>query len=282
MQWPAKGPAPAPEPTSGGRSLNVTCRPDIWPPRRRAIGLLGALAALLLPLEPGHAQSITQGMLEGQVRDQAGTVLVGTPIRVTERATGVSWSLSSDQEGRFRLSLLRPGDYDIFVEEIGFQPRLIEAVPLRPRRSPARGTDPRAGPASRRRSRRRSVRRSCRRLACRRRPAFQYARDRRPAGGAARADRAGPPFDRLGRGAGHRGAPGLDEPVGHRRHRLRQHPPPRPAPRTDRGRSPPSERLRIGRSADRHQRRRMVRSGRRLPERAHPARVGPTRSSRLR
>lgn len=71
-------------------------------------------------------------MLEGQVRDQAGTTFVGAHIRVTERATGVSWSLSSDQEGRFRLSLLRPGEYDIFVEEIGFQPRLIEAVLLNP------------------------------------------------------------------------------------------------------------------------------------------------------
>ncbi len=87
---------------------------------------------MLLQLTPAHAQSITQGMLEGRVRDQAGNALVDAGIRVTESATGVSWSVSSDEEGRFQLFLLRPGDYDIFVEEIGYQPRRIEAVPVGP------------------------------------------------------------------------------------------------------------------------------------------------------
>ncbi len=94
--------------------------------------LLGAVAALLLTGSTAQPQSITNGLLEGIVLDSASAPFPGARIQVTERATGVSWWLSSDRAGYFRLPLLRPGEYDVFVEELGFQPVRIERVPIRP------------------------------------------------------------------------------------------------------------------------------------------------------
>lgn len=81
---------------------------------------------------PVHGQSITRGTAEGTVRDGVGAPLAGIRVVVTEVTTGVSWPTSTNASGSFRLSLLPPGDYDLFVEELGYQPKRIQGVPIRP------------------------------------------------------------------------------------------------------------------------------------------------------
>ncbi|UCF20472.1 MAG: TonB-dependent receptor [Gemmatimonadota bacterium] len=90
------------------------------------------LTLLLTVPAPGAGQSITRGTLEGTVTDATGKALIGANIWITDSESGATWRLRSDRAGRFRLALLSPGDYDVLVEELGYQPQRISGVPVRP------------------------------------------------------------------------------------------------------------------------------------------------------
>ena len=102
---------------------------------RRASVYFTALAALLLiPAAPAQAQSINRGTLEGVVWDTAGVAFYGARVRVTNVVTGVSWHLITNRQGRFRQPLLPSGEYDVFVEEFGYQPVRVLGIPIHPGR----------------------------------------------------------------------------------------------------------------------------------------------------
>ena len=87
---------------------------------------------LLLTSATATAQSITGGTLEGTVRDATGEPLRGASIWITDATTGTQHHAVADRSGRFRLQLLPPGDYSVRVEEIGYQPKRLVGVPVRP------------------------------------------------------------------------------------------------------------------------------------------------------
>ena len=89
---------------------------------------------LLLPLSEAQSQSITNGWLTGVVQTADGTPLSGAGIRITEVTTGVSWWLVTSSAGRFGVSLLPPGEYEVFAEKLGYQPKLVQSVPVFPGR----------------------------------------------------------------------------------------------------------------------------------------------------
>ena len=91
-----------------------------------------AAASLLFWASPALGQSITRCTLTGTVTDVQGAPLSGARVQITHAATGVSRWLTTGVDGSYRLALLEPGDYDVFVEELGYRPARVRGVPLRP------------------------------------------------------------------------------------------------------------------------------------------------------
>ncbi|MCV5639189.1 carboxypeptidase-like regulatory domain-containing protein, partial [Escherichia coli] len=64
----------------------------------------------------------TTGNIEGRVVDQQGAVVVGATVTATNQQTGLTRSVTTDENGEYRLILLPPGSYTVRVERSGFAP----------------------------------------------------------------------------------------------------------------------------------------------------------------
>ena len=71
-----------------------------------ALAFLVAFSALLF------AQQKT-ATLKGTVKDNEGRVVTGVTVTATNTNTGIAWSDTSDDRGRFILLTLTPGTYDV-------------------------------------------------------------------------------------------------------------------------------------------------------------------------
>lgn len=74
-----------------------------------------------------YAQEIT-GTISGVVSDETGGVL--SSVEVTARNTGTEATRTaiSDDEGRYRLSQLPPGDYEVRAALVGFRTAVLQNV----------------------------------------------------------------------------------------------------------------------------------------------------------
>lgn len=97
----------------------------------RWYGALGAMAALVLAASPASAQGITNALLSGVVHDSAGAPLAGVVVRVVAES-GSELTVETSSSGSFSVSFLPPARYDVLVEEIGYRPRRVTGIPLRP------------------------------------------------------------------------------------------------------------------------------------------------------
>lgn len=103
---------------------------------RWLVALAGLMIVTIAMVRPAAAtaQSITSGALEGRVTDVDDRPLENAAVRVTDTATGTSWSIVVGRDGRFRLPLLPPGEYSVRAERLGFQPKEVVGIPIRPGR----------------------------------------------------------------------------------------------------------------------------------------------------
>lgn len=101
-------------------------------PRRRSAwnACLAVLLALVAP--PLAAQSVTSGTLEGTVRSADGSLLNDASILLTDASGGSTRALAMSPGGRFGAGFLPSGSYDLLVERIGYAPRRIAGVTVRP------------------------------------------------------------------------------------------------------------------------------------------------------
>jgi outer membrane receptor protein involved in Fe transport len=76
---------------------------------------------LLLAVAAGAAAQIATGTLAGSVRDQTGAALAGVTITVRSAATGASRTVTTDAQGRYRISAIEPGDYEVRAELSSFR-----------------------------------------------------------------------------------------------------------------------------------------------------------------
>src|SRR6202162_707687 len=74
-----------------------------------------ALLALLCSL-PRSAQSTYTGKLSGEVTDPSGAVIAGAKVTLTDQATNVQMSVTTDSKGIYVLTGLRPATYTILIE----------------------------------------------------------------------------------------------------------------------------------------------------------------------
>jgi outer membrane receptor protein involved in Fe transport len=84
-----------------------------------SLGLAMALFTILaLPTE-SFAQ-LTRGAIAGTVRDQAGAVVPGAQVKVTNPQTNVTREATTNDEGFYRVGAVEPGVYTVLVEKAGF------------------------------------------------------------------------------------------------------------------------------------------------------------------
>src|SRR5205814_9875693 len=83
--------------------------------------LIGGLV-LILSIGCGtlFAQATASATLEGTVMDKAQAVVVGATVTVTNKATGLVRTTTTNGEGVYRFELLAAGSYDIKVSASGF------------------------------------------------------------------------------------------------------------------------------------------------------------------
>jgi uncharacterized surface anchored protein len=80
----------------------------------RRVSYFSALIALLLTAAPSiHGQTVTTGTATAVVTDASGAVVPGAEVTIKYTATNESRSTVTDETGRYRFPLLKPGDYTI-------------------------------------------------------------------------------------------------------------------------------------------------------------------------
>ncbi|HVB99999.1 MAG TPA: TonB-dependent receptor [Candidatus Dormibacteraeota bacterium] len=89
------------------------------PAGRLARAFVVATAVLLLGLPLFAQQNL--GQISGRVTDQTGGVIAGTPVTVTNVATGVVRRLTTDRAGAYSAPALIPGTYTVSVSAPGFR-----------------------------------------------------------------------------------------------------------------------------------------------------------------
>ncbi|MFL6333299.1 MAG: TonB-dependent receptor domain-containing protein [Pyrinomonadaceae bacterium] len=89
-------------------------------PLRKTASALTLLIFCLVTAAPVWAQSTTQGAVGGTVQDPQGAVVKGASITVKNEETNKEVSATTDDEGRFRVTSLDPGNYTVTVNASGF------------------------------------------------------------------------------------------------------------------------------------------------------------------
>ena len=101
---------------------------------------------------PARAQSTTQGAIGGTVKDPQGAVVANASVTVRNEETNKEVSATTDDEGRFRVVQLDPGNYTVSVSSSGLPPSPSSRSSSRSAAS-RRSTSTSASPARRRPSR---------------------------------------------------------------------------------------------------------------------------------
>lgn len=86
-----------------------------------------------------HAQNATSCSITGTVTDPTGAVVPGVQVIVTNQATGVSATETSNGSGFYDAESLAPGNYSIRTSKTGFESQVVKDIHLDP--SQRRGVD---------------------------------------------------------------------------------------------------------------------------------------------
>ena len=98
-------------------------RSDRW------ILVFSTFITLLASSQTARAQ-VTTATILGQVRDDSGAVLPGVSLAVRDLDTGITRTVITDDEGRYRASELPLGNYEVQAELVGFQTVVRSGIKL--------------------------------------------------------------------------------------------------------------------------------------------------------
>lgn len=87
--------------------------------RLTKISIFLSLAAIFAFASVASAQTIT-ATLTGEVRDPNGAVVPGAAVTATSIETGLSKTSQTNEDGRYTITFLQPGSYNITIEKSGF------------------------------------------------------------------------------------------------------------------------------------------------------------------
>ena len=100
--------------------MNRFSRKTLW---------LAPVAALVLAAPAGYAQQ-TQASLTGQVLDPTGARIPSAEVTITDMATSISRVVQSNGSGRYSVTNLSPGTYQVEVKSPGFTGKLEKDIVL--------------------------------------------------------------------------------------------------------------------------------------------------------
>src|SRR5882672_9327142 len=81
---------------------------------------LGALVFALISLSVPATAQTTNGVISGIVSDAQGGVLPGVTVTGRNTETGITRTVVTESDGRYRLAALPPGRYEVRTELQGF------------------------------------------------------------------------------------------------------------------------------------------------------------------
>src|SRR5882724_2324112 len=89
--------------------------------------ILGVLGLLLVP--SGRAQSTTATML-GNVTDKTGAIVAGAKVTARNTQTNLTRTVSSNEQGEYRIEFLPVGNYELEVNGTGFKKAVVRGIVL--------------------------------------------------------------------------------------------------------------------------------------------------------
>ena len=89
-------------------------------PRRVSVTLLQSLTLAVLSCSLAFGQSFTASV-RGTARDSSGATVPRASVSITDADRGTSQTTQADEEGRFAITALPPGQYVLTVEAAGFK-----------------------------------------------------------------------------------------------------------------------------------------------------------------
>jgi hypothetical protein len=99
--------------------------------KRRSVGVWLFLLAIIGILGTGQAYAQVAGAtLTGTVKDSSGAVIPNAQISITDLATSVSRSVSSNAAGLYTAPNLSPGNYEVRVTSTGFRTQVQRGITL--------------------------------------------------------------------------------------------------------------------------------------------------------
>ncbi|MBV9301967.1 MAG: carboxypeptidase regulatory-like domain-containing protein [Acidobacteriaceae bacterium] len=96
---------------------------------RFALVLTCALVVCLIGIAPSWAQQVTAS-ITGEVTDPSGAAVAGAKITATDTQRGTQYTGETNSNGRYTISNLPVGTYDVKVENPGFQTATVSNVTL--------------------------------------------------------------------------------------------------------------------------------------------------------
>jgi Carboxypeptidase regulatory-like domain len=87
----------------------------------RHVSLFRLSLFFLLPVSILSGQTLTTGNVTGMISDPSKAVVPGATVINTYAATNETRSTVTDETGRYRFPLLKPGDYSISAQTAGMK-----------------------------------------------------------------------------------------------------------------------------------------------------------------
>src|SRR2546423_477583 len=79
-----------------------------------------------------HAQVASTGAISGTVSDNSGAAVPGAIITITNQATQVKRSVTSNDTGFYSAESLLAGNYEVAIQKAGFKETVIRDLVLAP------------------------------------------------------------------------------------------------------------------------------------------------------
>ena len=95
--------------------------------RRYGSTFLGLTFLLMLAALPGFGQT-DNGSIVGRVRDASGAVIVGAQVDITDNATGVTRTFTTNGDGEYQALQLIPGVYTVRAGHQGYSTGVLNNV----------------------------------------------------------------------------------------------------------------------------------------------------------
>ena len=96
----------------------------------RGFSAIVRTAACLIVIAATLLSQSTTGIISGTVTDTSGAVVAGAKVEVKNVGTGIVQSTTSNAQGRFRVSELLVGDYEVQAAQPGFQTVVRKGITL--------------------------------------------------------------------------------------------------------------------------------------------------------